>query len=285
MTSQLDVRAYWRQDPRQLQRACVQNDAARVFELLDAGCSPNTAFDRDGTTPLMECAMHNHVAVATTLVAFGADVLAYLRNSPFSNVLRYTDVLERLDVDAGDTSGRTALWLASRCDNRDMVRFLCRYADIDKTSDSGRSPLFVACRLGHVLVAQLLLENGANVNLVTRFLASPLDAACQHSPDRVAVELATLLCNFGADTNFNGVGSTPLFVACQNAHVTLANVLIKNGADINLRTKSGVSCLDIVTRGDPDDDDAQVARRLTLESTLLGLGAKLTTPLHPILGS
>nr|XP_034330656.1 uncharacterized protein LOC105344498 isoform X23 [Crassostrea gigas]XP_034330657.1 uncharacterized protein LOC105344498 isoform X23 [Crassostrea gigas] len=87
---------------------------------------------------------------------------------------------------------------------------------------------------------QLLLSNGADINLCKKDGTSPLFIACQNGHDSTV----QLLLSNGADINLrNKNGATPLYIACQNGHNSTVHLLLSNGADINLCTKDKVSPL------------------------------------------
>ena len=71
---------------------------------------------------------------------------------------------------------------------------------------------------------QLLLNNGAEVNLCEETGASPLYIACQNGHDSTV----QLLLNNGAET-----GISPLHVACLIIHEGIAMLLLQTGADVN----------------------------------------------------
>lgn len=62
-------------------------------------------------------------------------------------------------------------------------------------SEDGTSPLHIACVNGHHSTVQLLLENGADINLCDEKGASPLHMARQNGHERIV----QLLLKNGAD--------------------------------------------------------------------------------------
>ena len=73
------------------------------------------------------------------------------------------------------------------------------------------TPLLAACKFGHVDVARLLIEKGADVGQAKNNGATPLLVSCFNGHD----DVARLLMEHGADVGQVGKkGVTPLHVAC-----------------------------------------------------------------------
>ena len=87
---------------------------------------------------------------------------------------------------------------------------------------------------GHVEVAKLLLDHGAEVNMPADSFESPLTlAACGGH-----VELAMLLIERGANLEeVNDEGYTPLMEASREGHEEMVALLLSQGADINAQTE------------------------------------------------
>ncbi|CAI8043353.1 Ankyrin repeat domain-containing protein 29 [Geodia barretti] len=91
----------------------------------------------------------------------------------------------------------------------------------------------MACQNGHKQTVDVLLKNGANVNLTCTVgcLSSPLGRAAEKGH----TEIVEKLISAGALINYqNKNGATPLYAACQNGHKQTVDVLLKNGANVNL---------------------------------------------------
>ena len=148
--------------------------------------------------------------------------------------------------------------------------------DVDFRGLNGMSALHCAAVGGNIEVADLLLNNEANVNLPagddiepTLYQGwTPLHFACKHNhQDFVAflmkrnadisatethygmtpldlaaahghMEVAEVLITCGANVNCqDSAGSTPLHTAAEASHIGIVRLLLKNGADINAKTR------------------------------------------------
>ena len=106
------------------------------------------------------------------------------------------DEVKRLLLDEGNNisvnhvsdTGWTPLTLACACGHVDVARLLIeRGAGVGQANDDGESPLLMACANGHVDVARLLIEKNADITqAVSGF--TPLDAA-KHSGHAEIVRL------------------------------------------------------------------------------------------------
>ena len=113
------------------------------------------------------------------------------------------------------------------------------------------TPLHYASQHGHLKVAQLLLEHGADVNSKDDRSVTPLHALSWGSGN---LEVAQLLLERGADPNVRSsiTGRIPLYVALEHGRLGLAQLLLKHGADPNTGDVYGKTLLHVSSeRGDP----------------------------------
>lgn len=88
------------------------------------------------------------------------------------------------------------------------------------------SSLALACQYGFLYIADLLIRNGASVELGA---LTPLMKAAQIGN----IETATYLLQCGANINAQTVlGKTALFYACKNGHTKVAYLLFQFGANL-----------------------------------------------------
>lgn len=115
---------------------------------------------------------------------------------------------------------------------------------VNEFSPDGFTALGLACFFGHVEVVKLLLLEKANPNLssANSFKVTPLHSACAISN----FEIANLLIRNGADVNARQQqGVTPLHSAAYNGKIELVKLLIQNGADTSAEMENGKTTADI----------------------------------------
>ena len=153
-------------------------------------------------------------------------------------------------LDAADATGATALHLAA---NRGHVLLLEWLVDprvgVDPVDGRRRTPLHLAAAAGQVQVVEWLIKHGASVKARDVAGQTPLHlAAARH---RTAVMQALL--DAGADVDApDSAGATPLHVVAlqgpdedeiDQAAVSVARLLLANGAAINSHTRNGATPL------------------------------------------
>jgi len=116
---------------------------------------------------------------------------------------------------------------------------------------AGFSALFVAAGNADFIpnvkeVADLLIKNGADVNMVTESGATPLHFTCEggNHTDATTV-VAELLINNKANLNAaNKKGETPIFEAVHWNNENLVKLLKSKGADVSIKNKEGKTPMD-----------------------------------------
>lgn len=166
------------------------------------------------------------------------------------------------------------LYVAVKRGDIDQVeRHIYWKTNINELNVDGQSPLHVSASNGRMIIARLLLKNGADVNsknidgktavdlalrngrtemadmLINKFAAefdatkSLFDITLQNIQDR---DVIRFLSRKGAQFNHhNEAGLTPLIIAIKNNQRLLAKHLIANNADVNTADKQNRLPLDI----------------------------------------
>ena len=107
---------------------------------------------------------------------------------------------------------------------------------MNKQDNEGYTPLMDATEAGKLTTVELLVRNGADVNLHNSFNVGSLHMAI----DLEDISTTRLLLENGADINGgNGDGDTPLHTACRRANDILVKILLDRGADHNIANKKG----------------------------------------------
>jgi len=117
-------------------------------------------------------------------------------------------------------------------------------------TDSPEPPILLheAAAIGDLTRVKLLLQEGTDVNLRERDMATPLHRAVL----RGNKEIVAFLLTKGADIEVRDSwpGGTPLYYAAEKGHEEIMKILIAKGADVNLRVDypSGDTPLHAATR-------------------------------------
>lgn len=135
----------------------------------------------------------------------------------------------------------------------DRVRALIRERGrlIDSHSKDGFTPLALAAFFGNTEIAQLLIDQGANVSLAAN---NPMKVAPLHaSTSGRHLEIVRMLVENGGDVNARQQqGWTPLHGAAQNGDTEIVKLLLAHGADREARSDTGQTPLDLaMTHGHP----------------------------------
>lgn len=108
---------------------------------------------------------------------------------------------------------------------------------LNSLSHDGWRPLHLAAFFGHRDVAELLLDEGAEIHAVStnRMENMPLHAAAANG----RTELVELLLDRGADVNAQARGWSPLHLAVGNQSGDLVRLLLARGADADATMGDG----------------------------------------------
>jgi ankyrin repeat protein len=195
-----------------------------------------------------------------------------------------TLVQQRVDVNAREADGTTALHWAVRADDEETVRLLIRAgADVDAANRYSLTSLSLAATNGNPDVVGALLEAGANPSA-----AAPSGETVLMTASRTGnAEVVKRLLDRGADVNARegGFGETALMWAAAENHPAAVKLLVERGAAINAAAnvlqfpRVGVDAATMVVTALPRGGLTALmyaARQGSLDAarTLIGLGAE-----------
>jgi len=254
-----------------LMTAARSGNAEVVAALLDRGAIIDAQESQLGETALMWAASENHAAVVTLLTKRGADV--NLR----SNSLTFPK--DRFGLEGVLTILPRGNWTALMYAARDgapeaTAALLDAGAPINAPDPDGTTPLVRAIWNSHFDTARVLLERGADPNIVDTADMAALYAAVDMSslgevygsPPRKVTDTATALDiiklviakggkvdaklkspalqrNHTPGEPLLGAGTTPLMRAAKNGDYEAMRVLIAAGADASLAQPNGTTVL------------------------------------------
>jgi ankyrin repeat protein len=193
----------------------------------------------DGSTPLQWAAYEGDVSEVRRLLDAGAD------------------------VSLANNYGATPMGLAAEVADTEILKLLLEAgADADSPNPDGQTALLAVARTGNVDAAKLLLEHGATVDARESFGGQ---TALMWASARRHPQMIELLLSHGADADARSThrdyqrhvtaegrpksldsgGFTPLLYAARENCMACADVLLDNGADIDLPDPDGVSPLHV----------------------------------------
>ncbi len=257
--------------PGALHNAAFQRgQAPRVMEFLQRGFAVDTEID--GVTPLMYAAMGGQIETYQLLLKHGARPREAIEASAIKSLeaigiqklleqfgcdpqLVLSEAAARLTVDAVrvvlqagakvnqfDSFGR--LPLSRACENSiAMVRLLLAHgANPSLSNGDGTHALHYCAAFGLCRRLQALLAAGVEVDLLEESSSeSALYAACEEGQ----FACAKLLLEQGADPNLGSKSTTPLMAASRHGSLAIVNLLLERGAEAGRVNDRGLSAKDL----------------------------------------
>lgn len=141
------------------------------------------------------------------------------------------------------SSGARPIHLACIAGNTDIVDLLIKEGAILNMADTnGFYPLHLAVKEGHYNVVELLIKSGASLN--RQIFRNSNESALHLAIQRSNHMMASLLIDKGADVNIKSKGEdTPLHYAAKRGLVRTAQYLLVHNADVNVQNNEGVTPL------------------------------------------
>jgi ankyrin repeat protein len=186
------------------------------------------------------------------------------------------------DLDAKDKNGRSALTASLKAGHKHLAEALIKEkANVNILDSAGMTPLFYAITAADDNLCKLMIKNGAKKDAV-----SPQDGRCvlhvaiQNRNQAVAQALVVAMCN--VQTVHPKDGRTALHLACSLRMKSMVDILIQHGAGVNTQSAVGDTPLRLAVQ----------ARDLATVETLCDNGADVNkmnqagcAPIHAALAA
>nr|XP_014277376.1 uncharacterized protein LOC106681543 [Halyomorpha halys]XP_014277377.1 uncharacterized protein LOC106681543 [Halyomorpha halys] len=229
-----------------LHLASANNRAEVVEILLKNDAEINAEMNPDCMSSLYVASRAGHLEVVELLVNGDASLnerdcgsynLTPLQVAALNGRVSVVKFLSRhgADIDARDSAGNTALYIASWNGDNEMAKTLIELgANLRlRIGKVGFTALHAAAWKGHTTTVQLLLQGGTEPNSRDNSYATPLHWV-------TTLEVAKVLLNHRASVDARTVNKeTPLHKAASLGHADIVGELLQYGADINARTIDG----------------------------------------------
>uniref|UniRef100_A0A672S0G0 Ankyrin 3 n=1 Tax=Sinocyclocheilus grahami TaxID=75366 RepID=A0A672S0G0_SINGR len=257
---------------------CIKKEKGHVdvvAELLKL-CANVDAATKKGNTALHIASLAGQTEVVRELVTNGANVNAQMFTNGIVYIVKQNTVINdgftplAVALQQGhdqvvslllenDTKGKVrlpALHIAARKDDTKSAALLLQNdhnADVEskmmvnRTTESGFTPLHIAAHYGNINVATLLLNRGAAVDFMARNDITPLHVAAKRGNGNMVKLLLDRGAKIDAKTKD---GLTPLHCGARSGHEQVVEMLLDRGAPILSKTKNGLSPLHMAAQGD-----------------------------------
>jgi|SRR5579862_1728100 len=270
-------------------------DSARV--LIDHHADLNSV-DPDGVSALNEAIINFHYDLAGLLIEKGAD-------PSLADARGMTPLYAAVDMHSVPWIGaRPELKRDDKLESLDIVKMLLargvnpnqplknrimqkQYEGGDASLSEGATPFMRAAKSGDVTVMRVLLEKGADPNLLQKNHSSALMLAAglgwregvDNGTEAAAIEAIKLCLELGMDINaYNDTGLTPLHISVNRGDAVM-KYLVERGAKLDMKDKQGKTPLETALRGTNEEVRGSNVRATTapLLRQLMSDAAKRTT--------
>lgn len=201
-------------------------DGPAIEDLLNSNPALASKPTSHGISPLLLSCYYNKPQLVKLFLKH-LDRLDLFEASGVGMLERVTEIIEQNPglVNAFSDHGFSTLGIATHFGKEDIVRYLlANYADPNLPSRNGYHvfPLHTAVGAGFTGISKMLIEAGAEVNVLQASRISPLHLAAQNGD----IELIILLLENGASVETrNESGHSPSDLAHERGHIEIAQIL------------------------------------------------------------
>ncbi|XP_057317964.1 ankyrin-3-like [Microplitis mediator] len=238
----IDVDLSGRLNDLPLHEAIRKNNYEITKCLIEHGANINTKYENplniainNGNKEIVQLLIDNKVKVDNLV---DSPFVAAVENNNFEilEILIHTN-----EAGVNPSLSKPPLHAAVRKNNYNMTEYLINKGARVNTSYDNKTPLLIAVRCQHREIVQLLIKNKADVDFITESGVTALGIAVENK----SLELVKILLDAGANTNPSS-SNPPLHIAirCRKT-IEIMKLLIKNKADVDFVTESGVTALGI----------------------------------------
>ena len=168
----------------------------------------------DGDTPLHVAAEEGYLKVVMILCRYGAKIDSFNRNH------------------------ETPVFVAAKNNHHEVVQYLVgrNKEAIDKRDSDGWSPLLIAASCGHIESADVLLNNGVEINTSDKNDQNVVFIASLEGQNKFLQHILARCANTDDLVNARDIyHNSPLHIAAENGHLACVHTLIKYKAKVDIK--------------------------------------------------
>ncbi len=225
--------------------AAIKGRKMAVEFLLEHGASINIC-NNDGWNAITGAYFKKRTDIVKLLQEKGAVFSSKFSEAALLSAYNngYLDIVNQL-LDSGvtpnvvDDDGNSLLILsAKKGDLATSKTLINNGADVNAKSEHGNAVLSVALDSNHLSIAIELIKHGADVNCCSNNSLTPLQVAASID----ALEVCKLLIEKGAalDSQNNDLQYTALMYAAAGGYMSIVELLVKTGVNLNLMSEIGI---------------------------------------------
>ena len=219
-----------------------------ILELLLENDANIEVKSKNGMTALLFAAQQGQIEAARLLLDNSADIHAENNKGEPALSLAGKSVdmkalLWSYNVDIRYSDGTALLHNLARAGSaKELGECLARGADINAKNSEGWTALHYASRNSRAESVKLLLKEGADVNAVSSEEETALHIVAYYGN---YPEIANVLIRNGVDVNAKNIyGWTALFSAVEGGEIGVIELLLEHGVDTNAKDNNGNTALD-----------------------------------------
>jgi len=190
-----------------------------IYMALKAGAKINER-NKNGISPIILIIRSNNILVLKFLIRQKIDII---------------------NINIKDNSGNIPLHEACMI-SKEMVEILINKSDINIQNKYGDSPLYNACIRKNIEIIKLLLQNGADINIINNYdgntilhgICEEIDYYSNKEENFKIFELLLKTSDISIINMQNNENQTPLSIMCEKKIINIIKLLLDNGSDPNI---------------------------------------------------